>query len=260
MSFEPGTSLTFTVTGAVGLVCVETQVSNTAYVAGGTACGNQAEGFTNAVGMLVQAPVTSIAVVKTQVPGAPGTGATVVYQVVVTNVGTATLTDVLVADKIVPEITSVTTAAPGVMGAPVVSQVVSGTRYAWSASGLSFLPGTSLTFTVTGTIGLVCVETSVTNTAYIEATSACSVTSMVTNVTTFTLPAPPLGITVVKEQVTSGGVGTPVVYRIVVTNAGGATITGLLVVDTIAPEVTGVVTEEPAGFTGLGPVQVGSGT
>jgi uncharacterized repeat protein (TIGR01451 family) len=216
LNFLPGTSLTFTITGSVGLVSTATQVANTAYAEASAACAN-AVALTNAVGFTVESPVTDIAIVKSQTPATPGIGDAVTYRIVVTNSGTATLTGLTVVDTIAPVMTGVSTDDPGGFGVSV-SQVTGGTRYAWSASGLSFLPGTDMTFTLTGTVGIVCVPTAVSNTACVVGLSACGPAGAVSNVTGFDLPAPPLGIAVVKEQVATGGIGEAVTYRIVVTN------------------------------------------
>jgi uncharacterized repeat protein (TIGR01451 family) len=250
LNLYPGTAYTFTITGVVGLVCAATNVSGTAYVIGGAACGETA-GYTNAVGHMVQPPVSGMTVVKQQVPAAPGIGAAITYRIVVTNTGSATLTSLTVTDTVSPIVTSPANDQPAAMGAPVITSVAgTGTRYAWSATGLALVPGTSYTFTVTGTVGTVCAATTVGNTAWVTAGAACGpLSSFYTNATGFAIPAPALGFVVTRQQVpASPQVGEPLTYRLIVANTGGATVTDLTVTDTVSPVLTGVGTAEPSGF------------
>ncbi len=196
---------------------------------------------------------TRVAVVKTQTPANPQIGEPVMYQIVVTNTGGPAIDSLMVVDTVSPVIVGVTTEQPPGF-APVVTQVAGGTRYEWSYSFSGMMPaGTSLTFKVMGKMGVVCAPTAVSNTAYIIAGNTCTTTRMFTNAVGTVVQPPVTGITVVKIQ-------TPLTYQIVVTNTGTATIENLIVVDTVAPEVTGVTQDQPSGFTALGPAQLGSGT
>jgi len=185
----PGTSFTFTITGTLGLVCAPTLVSNTAYIVASTVCSTT-ELFTNAVGGQVQPPVTGITVSKTQTPASPAIGDPVTYQIVVTNVGGATIENLIVVDTVSPVIVGQTTDQPTAFSLVVTPVVPSGTQYEWNASGLNMMPGTSFTFTITGTVGVVSAATAVSNTAYISAASACSVTTLLSNRTDFLAQVP----------------------------------------------------------------------
>jgi len=204
--------------------------------------------------------VTSISIVKTRTPANPVVGAPVTYTIVVTNNGTATIGDLIVVDTVSPVITGVATSQAPAFATPSVSQVVSGTQYEWSASGLNMTPGTSYTFTIDGTVGLVCASTPVDNTALAAVTSDCAMVTQLDTTSGFTV-SPVTDLTVVKTQSpVSPSMGEPVTYSIVVTNTGVTTINDLIVVDTVSPVVTGVVLDQPAGFTALVPVQVAGGT
>src|SRR5205814_226311 len=144
----------------------------------------------------------------------------------------------------------------------------------WSGANVGFTPGSVLTFTLNGTVGTVCGPVLVSNTAFANASSACSATAMVTNETDFALTAPLLSVSVVKTQTPASGSsvaiggagctlspsaagltvaknlatpaasstvspGTAVTYTIVVTNSGAATLSSLTVVDTLSPLLTG---------------------
>jgi len=182
----------------VGLVCAATPVSDTAYVAGGDSCA-WTDIYSNAVGAVIQPPLTSIAVVKEQDPASPGIGDAVTYRIIVANVGTATVTDRIVVDTISNVIVNETTDQPAGLSVTGPTDVTGGTRYEWSASGpLLMVPGTVWTFTIMGTVGVVCAQTIVTDTAFISAGTACSATSMFTNRVEFTVDAPVLLFTAVK--------------------------------------------------------------
>ena len=80
-------------------------------------------------------PPPEITVVKTQSPVSPGTGQAVTYQIVVSNVGSATIEVLEIVDTVSPVVTMVTTDQPAVFAPPTVSQVLTGTRYVWSGAG-----------------------------------------------------------------------------------------------------------------------------
>lgn len=248
LSFPPGASLSFTVTGTVGFLCAPLLLTNTAFVVCANP-GGEMRALSNPVGHTVAVPELDIAAVMEQSPSALLIGEPVVYRVVITNTGGATIDDLTVVGTIPPVVVSPAAHQPPGFGVPVPASVSGGTRYAWSAAGLNMLPGTSLTFTVTGRVGAVCIETAVAATAYVIAGTPCGTTRAFTNHVSFTLPPPTLGLDVVKAQVPADpGAGAPVTYRIVVTNEGTATITDLLVVDTLPPALVGLATDEPAGI------------
>ena len=144
---------------------------------------------------------------------------------------------------------------------PSVTSIASGTQYAWSDCALNFLPGTTYTFTITGTAGLVCVPTTVSNTAFVVGTSACSATALQTEAVGFYLPAPIVNIEVVKNQTPATlRIGELVTYQIVVTNTGAATLESLVVIDTVSPVLTGVIVDQPAGIAAPVVTSIAGGT
>jgi uncharacterized repeat protein (TIGR01451 family) len=252
LAFYPATSLTFTITGFAGAVCADTTVTNTAYVLAADACGAEFSAFTNAAGGIVAAPIETFTVSKEQDPAAPGIGDAVTYRIMVANEGTATATSVIVVDTIFPVITAVTTDAPVGIAAPTVTSVPAvGTRYEWSSFGaLAMVPGVTYTFTITGTVGGVCNQTPVSNTAFVSVGTVCTpTTTFETNMVDFMVDAPTFSATVAKLQpVTPGRIGEAFSYQIVVTNTGEATIDCVTVVDTVYAVLTGTSVDAPVGF------------
>lgn len=155
-----------------------------------------------------QAPfVLAVSAVKTQTPTTPGVGEPVTYTIVVTNTGGATIDNLVVVDTVSPVVMGATTDQPS--GFTVVGpiQVAGGTRYEWTGSGLFMTPGTSFTFTITGTVGSVSAPTTVNNAAWLSASDGCSSIQVMTNVTSFslaptttpTVPVPPPLVVEVKK-------------------------------------------------------------
>jgi hypothetical protein len=138
------------------------------------------------------------------------------------------------------------------MGVPVVTDVSGGTRYVWSASGLSLGPGQGYTFTINGTNGVVCSDTFVGNTARVIASSDTGVYAETTNQVSYTAFGLPFGVAVAVEQTPPTGSalvsGDAVAYRIVVANTGSATLSSLTLVDTVARMIVDQVYDQPAGF------------
>jgi uncharacterized repeat protein (TIGR01451 family) len=261
----PGATFTFTVTGTVGAVGGPVPVGNTGFVVAGDDCA-EVRGFTNVAGFVAAPPpgpppVLAAAVAKTLTPAAPVVGGPVTYTIAVTNTGTDTITDLLVVDTVAPVVIGAVPASPAGWALPVVSSVAGGTRYAWSAAGLVLSPGTTTTFTISGRAGLVCVPTGLLNTALVAAGNAGGTTRLLASAPGAVLVPPVTALTIVKTQVPAAPArGAPVTYQIVVTNTGEATIESLIVVDTVAGTVTGVVPTTPAGFAAQPVVQTPSGT
>ena len=209
------------------------------------------------------APVTGLAVtaVKTMNPAAPGLGTPVTFQIVVTNSGAQTITDLTVVDTVSPLIVNQVAGTPAGWAAPAVTSVASGTRYMWSSAGLTFLPGTSTTFTISGNIGVFLWPPAVSNTAFVTASGPAGATSISTNVVGSVIQPPVASLSVVKLQTPAAPVtGGPVSYRIVMTNTGSATLDNVSIMDTLQAVITAVTTDQPAGM-GLPVVaDAGSGT
>ena len=257
LTFNTGSSYTFTISGKVGLICAATNVSNTAFVTANSLCPNTtAVMFTNLTSFTVTPRVTNVSVVKIQNPPSPDAGDTVTYNVVVTNNGTATITSLSVTDTISPVIINSTAYEPSGFPAPVVTQTASGTQYNWSATGITLNLGETYTFTISGSVGDVCVQTMVSNTAWVVAGAGCTPARIYTNETDFLLTAPVLAFTAVKQSVPAApGVGESITYRVIVANTGGETIENMTVVDTISPVIVNAGTVEPVGF---GPPMIAS--
>jgi len=247
-----GATYTFTVTGLVGVVCADTPMGGSAYVSAGSACGTT-EMFTNGAScdVLAASLVTSAVVAKEQAPASPGIGEALTYRIMVTNIGTATISDLVVADTVSPVLTGLTFSQPAGFGPPVITQVAGGTQYTWSRTGFNMTLGATYTFTVTGKVGVVCADTPVGGTAYVAAGSACTTTEMYTNGTSCVVLAASLmtNAAVSKTQVPpSPGIGEALTYRIVVRNTGTATIAELVVVDTVSPVMVGQTSDQPFGW------------
>src|SRR6185503_8794648 len=260
-AMPPGAVYTFTITGSAGTVCAPTGVTNTAFVTAATACTTTIMQVTSG-NFVIAAPVPGMRVVKRQTSPTALPGDPVTYSVIVTNTGTATLTSLTVFDTISPVVTGATGYAFG-FPTPVVTQVAGGgTLFAWTGIPVSMAPGVTYTFTISGLAGVVCVSTTVSNTAFVSAGTSCAVsaTSMSASAPTFTLPAPVLAYTVQKLTVApSTVIGQPVKYLIVVTNTGATTLTNLSLWDTISPVVQGATALEPSGFATPVVTQVAGG-
>src|SRR5439155_27389057 len=89
----------------------------------------------NTTSFPVTPPVTSVVVSKQQTT-AGGSGAAITYRVIVTNNGTATVTNVTVTDTVSTVVTGQATAQPGVFAPPTAVAVAGGFRYVWTAGGL----------------------------------------------------------------------------------------------------------------------------
>ncbi|MEK7475650.1 MAG: kelch repeat-containing protein [Candidatus Coatesbacteria bacterium] len=246
LTFAPGQIFTFTITGGVGDVCGSTAVSNTAFVIAMTSCSATALA-SQAAGMVVAPLVVGLTIVKMQTPASPVVGGPVQYQILVTNTGSATVESIVVVDTLSPMITGVVVSSPAGFSAQPVAQSSSGTIYSW-ANAVPFAPGSAATFQLDGTLGTVCFQATVSNTAYLATVASCTATVLGSNVTGFTLALPVMSASVMKTQTGGGGVGAPVEYMIHVTNTGGVVIDGLTIVDTLSPVLSNAVTAQPPPF------------
>jgi hypothetical protein len=160
----------------------------------------------------------------------------------------------------------VTSYQPGGFAAPVITQMPSGSLYTWSAA-VVMAPGTSYSFTVTGTTGTVGADTLVSNTAYAAGTSGCGGAALFTNETDFVATGSILSITITSatwydfgmlQKATTTVAATPFVvqnsgnvsetYSLNVTNpAGWTTVPGAPGIDQYRMD---------ALFTGAAPASV----
>src|SRR5207245_589681 len=145
---------------------------------------------------VIPTPAVGITVTQNQIGGA-GSGDAVTFQIVVTNTGAATVLSLMVSDTLPGFVVNQATDQPTAMGPPSITQVGSGTRYEWSAMGLTFSPSGSYTFTITGTLGSVCVPSALSNTAFAVASAFCGQDAEISNpVGSDLLPAAPAGLVV----------------------------------------------------------------
>ncbi|HXH85719.1 MAG TPA: hypothetical protein VNI35_02780, partial [Nitrospira sp.] len=193
-------------------------------------------------------PASPVAhVLKKQIIQGTSEGDRVTYAIIVTNIGSETITTLTLTDTVSPVLVGKSTSQPAGWAGAAVASVASGTRFSWS-SALTFLgPGGVFTFTVTGNIGLLCGTSPISNSAFVTAATACSSTILMTNPTSFSPTPPRFDIEVVKKQVVQGsGIGSSVDYSVVVTNTGEATVTSLVVSDTLSPVLVNVAVEQPS--------------
>lgn len=262
LGMSPGTTYTFTVTGAVSLVCASPQtVVNEATAIAPAACGVTA--FTSApTSFTVTPPVTALAVTKTQSYTSPNPGGTVIYRIIVANTGTATLTSLTVVDTFATLFSSFDIRQPSPFGSPTVVSVLSGTglRFTWS-SGVSLSPGRSFTFTVTGTIGTVCAYVQVTNRAAAVGATGCGIAAALSDAVSFTAAPVFPGVAITKFQSASAPrSGDTFSYALQVVNTGQAPVVELTVVDTVPALLASLQTYQPAGFNPVSLTGVPGGT
>ncbi|MEK7767431.1 MAG: hypothetical protein AAB368_14470, partial [bacterium] len=245
----PGAAFTFTITGT-SAACVATPVSNTAWVAGGHACGSAAVASNNV--FFTAAPVAlAFTVSKAVLPASPGPGDQIRYLLTVSNTGSALITALTLVDTVPSAIPrwTVSTDQPVSLSSPAVVDVPgTGTRFIWSGASVNLAAGASLTVTVYGTPASACAGVAVTATAWASASSPCGASAaLASNPVSFTIPAAPgFGITVVESLIPPVPVpGGPATYQIVVTNAGGSTIDSVRVTDTVSPVLVGQSSDRP---------------
>ncbi|MEK7767628.1 MAG: hypothetical protein AAB368_15465, partial [bacterium] len=198
-------------------------------------------------------------------PANPGPGSDVRYQVVVTNTGAATITSLTVTDTVpnwIPAWTISTAQPAGIMSATRYD-AGSGTLFVWSSGAVNLTPGMGFTFTIYGSVSMVCPGATVDNLATATAAGACGAgSSVVSNQVSFGIaPVPAIGFTVAKTQApASPAPGDQVTYRIVVANTGAGTLSDVVVTDTISPVVVSATTSAPAVFGVPLVAQAASGT
>ena len=198
--------------------------------------------------LLLTGPAWSASFAVTQAinPPIPVAGDTVTYQIVV-EVKTGTgITALTVTDTISPVLIGATAYGPSGMPPPLLIQVPgSGTLMSWSMGGLSVSTGDTFTFSITGSVGLVCPPLTITSTAYAWADDVSG--TEFSDTRTFSLTFVPA---LLQYQVpVSPAPGVDLAYVIVVANQGQVTIENLLVVDTIGSELLNPAPNAPAGFT-----------
>jgi uncharacterized repeat protein (TIGR01451 family) len=221
--------------------------------------------ITAVTGAKVPGTTTSVGIRKVQDPPSPAVltaGDAVTYLIVVQNTGTATLADVTVVDTVPIYLGSVATDQDALFGAPSFTPVPGGSRFIWSATGQTFGPSATYSFTVTGILEPSCSAVNAANRAYAIAADACAtMTRSLSGTVTFSLPAPSVTLSVVQSQTPLVPVtGDLVTYQVTVANTGNATITSLRLVDTLPPLFFGPATDQPPGMVLQTPVSTAAGT
>ncbi|MEK7765144.1 MAG: hypothetical protein AAB368_02800, partial [bacterium] len=105
---------------------------------------------------------------------------------------------------------------------------------------LGLAPGGALTFTLTGQAGTVCAATDVSNTAWVSGGFACQTSVQQTGAVGFTIAPAGVGPIILSQIRTPAAPSgeEPVQYRILVTNAGSATLAGIEITDTLSSAYT----------------------
>lgn len=246
-NINPGTAFTLTLSGVVGAVCNTTTIGNTAYWEASWPCVAGGLSSAKADTFVVPAASTAISVVHA-ITGGAGAGAPVTFRIDVTNMGTATVTGLTLADTLSPLLVNVLSSQPGAFGPPSVAASGTATVYGWTATGLTFGPGQTFTFTLSGNVGVPCASSVLSATGMATVLTACD---PVTGASFIGVPAgvpvAPHVETLLIGNVLGGGgpAGSPVSYTITVQNTGTATLTGIVVTSTLPPTVTGVVQGGP---------------
>lgn len=245
----PGASFTFTLTGRAGWACAPVPLSLSARVDASSDCA-PVSAATTLVGTSAGPPAAGLSAALTHVPAAPAGGDPVTYRLVVTNTGSATQSALTVVATLPPVVAAPATDGPPGFPAATIGPAGSGaTRYVWSAAGLTLGPGQVLTFTVTGLAGVTCGPTPVTATAWATGVGPCSSVTTFPAVTSWIPASPTAALAVTNLLVPPLSLpGSVLVYRVVVANAGTATLTGLTLIDTLPFPARIVSSDQPTPF------------
>src|SRR6185503_16601920 len=101
-------------------------------------------------------------------------------------------------------------------------------------------------FTITGTTGVVCLPTAISNTAFAVASAFCGQQAVLSNpVGSDIQPPPAAGLVASEIQIGGGGTGSPLRYLLIVTNTGSVTVTDLTVTDTVSAVLVSQTTDQP---------------
>jgi len=234
VTINPGNSATVTI-NATTWDCYDGFLSNTAFIVATTASGTTQWKAVD-TGFTLSRPIAAVTVDQTRIPTSPCNGGTVTWRIDITSTGSATLTNVYMQDTLPAQVTFSGADYPGFMSMSTFGQLLE-----FNSNSLSFSPGQVMSVTVTGTV-TIAYSGAVTNSTWVMASyNSCSYAEVQDN-DTFTLPCgtpPPAVITAVKTHTPASPMnGGPVNYRILVTNTGAATLTSLIVSDTLPATLT----------------------
>ncbi|MEK7477441.1 MAG: FlgD immunoglobulin-like domain containing protein [Candidatus Coatesbacteria bacterium] len=262
-TIPPGVSFTFSATGQFSATCTASSISNVGFARADDGCGNIVGKASGADAFTIPglaAPALTVTI--WHVPASPSPGTIVAYTIQVLNTGTATITSLTVVETLPPELAD-PVAWPASLG---VTPGWAGTTTIFTWNGpISLLPGTSAAFSVSAYVPSTCVSANVTNRGWALGRTTCSSSPISSSFDTFVvapLALPALDVTVshLPDPVVAGD---QIVYTIDVRNTGAATITNLLLVDTmpaglLAP--TEGFTPAPFTFSATGRVFSWQGT
>jgi uncharacterized repeat protein (TIGR01451 family) len=207
VTVSPGASFTFTATGFVPATCGTVSFSNTVWAIGTDSCGGTAQQAARwDVFSLLGLAQPTITVAVSHVPSAPQPGMPFLYEILVTNTGTTTLTSLTVVDTL-PSLLGV----PGPWDPPPTFGVIpaatpSATILMWVSNSVSMPPGTSITFSTTAYVPAACTGTSTSNLAWAKGGVACAGPGLplsveaVSSVDTFMVPGQVDGSIAIEAQ------------------------------------------------------------
>ena len=241
-SVAPGAQITLTIGGTTSPDATGS-IANTATVTAG-AGSNDSNGANNsATDTNTQAtPEVDLSIAKSngQTTYVPGT--TTSYTIVVSNAGPSTATAVSIADVVPADITGVTVNCVAAGTSSCGTNASSGNNVSFTGATVRPGAGSTLTFTVSGTINPAA-SASIANTATVTASGSNAETApannTVTDTDTLSGAEVDLSITKTNGQATYTP-GTGVTYTIVVGNAGPSLATGVAIADTVPASITGV--------------------
>lgn len=238
LALAPAKTLTLTITGTA-LCGSSGAATGTAWAEAGNGCSTVQAQATAAFNVLNPTPTFSIAQVVS--PPVPTAGGSVSMRIVVTNTSGATVTALSLVDTLTPMVTlSGESHDAGLVFTGV------GAVLAWSRT-LAFGPMRTMTVTITGTLDP-CYAGVLSNTVWIGAVNACNGVQT-TGVKGFTVVSTAAAVTVQNTHSPAFPAGGELVtYRLVVTNAGTGTLTGVQLIETLPSQVTFWSEQHPAGL------------
>jgi uncharacterized repeat protein (TIGR01451 family) len=255
MAIPPSSSITVTIYATVA-VCHDGLVSNTAWAYASTFCsGMQAakgESFS------VTRPTLGVSLPQYLFPSNPVNGMPVNFRIVAVNTGSSTVESILIVDTLPPEITYSGEDHPVIPG---FSFAINGQIASWSGP-VTIYPGASLTVTLTG-MAAACYSGGVSNTAWIIAADVCG-SIEAKSLAGYQVAKPSLSVSLqAHRSPSSPGNGMQVSYRLVASNTGSATVSGIAISDTLPAQVAFSGESHPAipglSFSLLGQVASWSG-
>jgi uncharacterized repeat protein (TIGR01451 family) len=232
LNMAPGQSVTVTAAGTTR-VCYAGAVTNTGYAEGWNACfvNNRAKARGYAPPFMLTGVAPTIAATKWSDPPIAANGDAMTYTIRVTNMGLDTISDIEIIDTLPTQFLMASQTFDGPAGHGV-TYTLWGAMNIWSGP-INLGPGMSCTVSMVGTVDG-CASGVVLNSAVCWAMNNCGFDRKTIMTAPFTLTVPTRSITVTKTHSPANpGPGEPVKYTILLVNTGGATLTSLIVQDTL---------------------------